>query len=290
MNKKALGTVGVVLLCTAVVGATVWGTVRFIDHISAPASVEAPQTTTAPAATTTTAPQTTTIALSEALSSVTSTEQAETTTLAPETNATAAQTTTSATTAKPGFSYPTDKDGIIALYNSCAKPKLKSYSRKLTSLVADFNAKIDVTERTGTALDSTDGSGVSFPQLSSAQVKSAALTQSSGSSAQYTIVLNDVTAGQELGSTLGGYTGLLGYSDFIPMVENLGNTLAGINVPMKMKESSFAISGKYVVSFNNGAITQIDYSAVQVSTGSATVFSVFTASAEIKMDISAKAY
>ncbi|MDR1629390.1 MAG: hypothetical protein LBS36_04135 [Oscillospiraceae bacterium] len=186
---------------------------------------------------------------------------------------------------------PTDKAGIISMFNSAldksSSLKRVSYTRKLTKCKIGFpigDKTNDAKVQALSAMNDTAPAANNLVKLNDGMVSSATPKQE-GSNFVFEITLNNATAGQDVKNGEGGFVGLIDYAETKTLVTNIAKEALGLDVSLKENPKYEFSAGKYTVTINSqtGAITKVKHSFTEGGSGKVSVTSV-----ELSIDITAE--
>lgn len=189
-----------------------------------------------------------------------------------------------------GSTMPTEKAGIISMFNSALDKtsglKRVSYTRKLTKckikLLGDKTNDPKVQELS--AMNNTTATASDLVKLNDSMV-SAATAKQSGSNYVFEITLNNKSGNQDSKSGDGGFVGIVDFAETKTLVHQIAKDALNLDVELKDKPEYEFSAGKYTVTVNSqtGQLVNVKHSFTEGGSGKVSVTSV-----ELSIDITAE--
>jgi hypothetical protein len=189
---------------------------------------------------------------------------------------------TPATTLPATQTVPSDKAGIINLYNTALGKssglKRTSYKRTLTQCKVGFPVGDKTNDSKVQALanrNDTTPAASDLVKLNEAMVASAS-SRVDGKTAVLEIALNQKDSDKNVKKGDGGYVGIVDFAETSELVKNIAKEALGLDTALKDNPVYHLTEGKYIVKINldTGAITGVEFSCQEGGEGRVSITSL----------------
>lgn len=180
-----------------------------------------------------------------------------------------------------GLTLPTDKSGIINLYNSALDKtsgiKRTSYTRKLTlckiTMLGDKTNDPKVQELS--AMDDKNPAASNLVKLNDSMVSNASAKEEGGNFI-FEITLGNHSSGQNIKNGDGGFVGMVEFNETKSLVKSIAKEALGLDVDMKDNPKYELSAGKYTITIDSqsGKLKNVKHSFTEGGEGKVSIATV----------------